>query len=446
MPPKRACDTCIVRKVKCNGSWPCSTCQYAVKRVPCTYLRPVGKRGRKARQPVLEDQHQSQCLLVIDGEKGGTHIVENVHQHIEEVVVSPLDSSLPHRISKAILAPILRLYHQFSYSVWPVVNASTLLDNLDHVDFERTRHDSESVACLVLALCAATMAQLHLAPVADGHRMVDSTAMAQACLRIRNNRGKHREHPDISSVLVSFFLHVYYAKANQSTSAMMYIQEAISGAQLLQLDKPSFPQEQCLDLGSGTDFIANKKLVFPLLWVSERYVDSQEISHQSTHDEDRGYALHLGLSPSYIDPPLLAAHLEDDPAADIHVQGLLDLVNLFIAFEKISLCRKTHTGFTSRTDLTATEDRLTSLHPKPMNHVSIRMADCHITREWMRTILWQEALSLGLLSSSACLDLLTFEFPSRVGRDLLHSLRSFSEADLLPLGRDQVMRFRDLVR
>jgi hypothetical protein len=70
--------------------------------------------------------------------------------------------------------------------------------------------------------------------------------------------------------------------------------------------------------------------------------------------------------------------------------------------------------------------------------LSARTADCHITREWMRTILWQEALALGFLSSTSYIALMSFGFPAQIGRDLLLSLQYFTAADLLPLGRDQV--------
>lgn len=152
---------------------------------------------------------------------------------------------------------------------------------------------------------------------------------------------------------------------------------------------------------------------------------------------DRGWALHIGLSPSCIDPPVLP-DLEDYPVADIHVQGLLDLVDLFIAFDQISVRRKSHHGIASATDLTETEEKLSSLCLSISDQATTRTADCHITREWMRTIIWQEALSLGLLSSASFVDVMTFGFPAQVGHDLLRALRGFSESDLLPLGRDQV--------
>jgi hypothetical protein len=147
--------------------------------------------------------------------------------------------------------------------------------------------------------------------------------------------------------------------------------------------------------------------------------------------------MHLGLAPSYVDPPPLKA-LRNAPGIDAHVQGLLELVKLFVAFDQISIHRKSQGGLEPITYLTDTETKLSTLCFKLANQVSTRSADCHITREWMRTILWQEALSLGLLSSSSSTAVMTFSFPAQVSRDLLHSLRYFSNTDLLPLGRDQV--------
>lgn len=123
--------------------------------------------------------------------------------------------------------------------------------------------------------------------------------------------------------------------------------------------------------------------------------------------------------------------------ADVHARGLLELVKLFIAFDQISVRRNSRPGIILATHLTDTEAKIASLCFTMDNHVSTRTADYYITREWMRTILWQEALTMGLLSSSACTSVLAFGFPAQVGRALLQALRGFSETDLLPLGRDQ---------
>lgn len=164
---------------------------------------------------------------------------------------------------------------------------------------------------------------------------------------------------------------------------------------------------------------------------------SRTTSDFIANGSNRGWALHLGLSPSCIDCPALP-DLEDYRDADIHVQGLLDLVGLFMAFDQISVRRKSSPGIIFATDLTETENKLSSLCLSISDQVTTRMADCHITREWMRTMIWQEALSMGLLSSASFADVMTFGFPAQVGHDLLQALRCFSQSDLLPLGRDQV--------
>jgi hypothetical protein len=160
----------------------------------------------------------------------------------------------------------VRRYQQSSYGVWPVINADALLQEINSVDLEDSDPQTVIFYCLVTSLCAATMAQLHLAPILDGNSRVDSTVMEQTCQRIRGNHNCDRENLGINSILTSFFLHVYHAKLNQRTSAMIYIQEALAAAIVLRLDKPS-SQSRGL---SGNNLIVNKDLIFPLLWVTER--------------------------------------------------------------------------------------------------------------------------------------------------------------------------------
>ncbi|KAJ5991302.1 hypothetical protein N7522_011509 [Penicillium canescens] len=240
------------------------------------------------------------------------------------------------------------------------------------------------------------MAQLQMSPMmdgdgyGDGSQRIDATTMAHTCLRMRVKCDSNGENLCLRSILTSFFLHVYHAKVNQRNSAMMFIQEAIAGSRILRLDE-GLPQPK-------DGLIANQDLVFPLLWVSER-----------------GYSLHLGLSPSYTEPPTILG-IESSIESDVHAQGLLELVRLFVA------------------------KKLSSLSFSMADHVSTRSADYHVTREWMRTIIWQEALAMGLLSSAAYTSVMTFGFPAQVGRDLLQALRGFREADLLPLGRDQLLK------
>lgn len=154
----------------------------------------------------------------------------------------------------------------------------------------------------------------------------------------------------------------------------------------------------------------------------------------------RGYAIHLGLEPSYTD----AVRVLDEQMVNhnVHVQGLIELARLFATFDGLSV-RRRHSRMNDQdvicaANLAEIEAALSMLSLSCHNEASSRMADHCITKEWMRTIVWQEALSRQLLSTTSYAELMTFKFPAVVGRDLLYSLRYFTESDLLPLGRDQV--------
>ncbi|KAF7179030.1 hypothetical protein CNMCM7691_007800 [Aspergillus felis] len=420
---KRACDECISRKVKCSGSLPCDTCLKTSKEAGCTYLKPPGRRGPKARRYTNNGRSAS------DGSVGdarteeaaaSTQSVENRPVHRADVHADAEgDDSLAALgwrnetcIPKTALIYIVRLYRTFSYSVWPVVHADALCQQL-----ENSTCDAQTL-CLVLALCAATMAQLQLAPIAgDNEQMVDSGLLKLECMR-RRERSDYRENLDVRGVLVSFFLHVYHAKINQRKSAMLFIQEAIASARLLGLDT----NERNTVVTDGV--VANEEIVFLLLWVSER-----------------GYAMHLGVRPSYSDPVQVPDGTQ--LAMNPHARGLLDLFNLFVTFDKIQArrCRSGNLAQAlSAASLAETEAALSLLAFNSDDQASTRLADCYITREWMRTIVWQEALSRHLLSSTSTTEAMTFRFPVVVGRDLLMSLQGLSATDLLPLGRDQLLK------
>lgn len=149
--------------------------------------------------------------------------------------------------------------------------------------------------------------------------------------------------------------------------------------------------------------------------------------------------MHLGLAPSFATPTRWPDATGRRGPPNVHVQGLVELARLFAAFDAIAVSRSGGSDV-SAVSLAETEEALSvlSLQQGEGDRASTRMADYCITKEWMRTIIWQEALSRHLLSSTAYVELMTFRFPAVVSRDLLVSLKGFTQSDLLPLGRDQV--------
>ncbi|KAL4895046.1 C6 transcription factor [Aspergillus ambiguus] len=396
---KRACDECIARKVKCSGAWPCNTCSSGPKQVACTYLKPARRRGPKVRRAAPSEDRINTADETdrLDG-RGAPQA---------QLTGSPIASS--------VLVAVVRRYGDASFSVWPVVDAEALLSRLE----EPT--DPQTYA-LATGLCAATMAQLQMAPVEDVAGPVDSALLARECLRVREE-SNYREYLDARGVLVSFFLHVYHAKINRRNSAMMFIQEALSGARILRLDEVT-PADGA-DGRREDDVIVNREILFTLLWVSER-----------------GYAMHLGLAPSFVTPIHWPDVTSRSAPPNVHVQGLVELARLFAAFDAIAASRSRSGVDVSAVGLAETEGALSvlSLQQTDGHRVSTRMADYCITKEWMRMIIWQEALARHLLSSTSYVELMTFRFPAVVSRDLLFSLQGFTQADLLPLGRDQLLK------
>ncbi|PYH45018.1 putative C6 transcription factor [Aspergillus saccharolyticus JOP 1030-1] len=438
-PIKKACDECIARKVKCSGTWPCDACRQSSRRVDCTFLKPVGRRGPKVRR--LEGRARSVVVLVgtglISSDQDAAESCNSVlsmgldsvawvdcatgqlaardgpvHRNHTAAPSAAVDTAFYENhtsIPLAVLSHIVHLYQQSSYSVWPIINAPALLQKLESIP-------DVDILRLAMALSAATMAQLQLPPLLFGDVAMDCTTMAAECMKLRD-ANPSRERLDLRSILVSFFLHVYHAKRNRRKSAMGFIQQAISGAERLGLNAVSVTEQ----VMTFDEVIANKEVLFLLLWISER-----------------GYAMHLGLQPSYTCPIVKP----DFHSCSPEVQGLLELGQLFATFDMISTRHRDATTVTFAGSLAATEAALSGLSLSQQNGPTTRVADYCITKEWMRTIIWQKALSQRLLSSTSCVDLMTFRFPAVVGRALLCSLQGFSESDLLPLGRDQVSLFR----
>lgn len=262
---KRACDTCIARKVRCDGALPCATCEASTRKVQCTYVKPAQKRGPKARRPSIQKSPGYEKTPQFMDETKTPALLRDAPESIQTEVLPP--QVLAFRSSPVLVDTISKViseYENHSYSVWPVIRSNVLTQQLALCPSD------ESTFCLATALCAATIAQLNIPPLEsqeDGEAvMVDSSYLSRECIRIRE-QCDFREHLDVRWVLTSFFLHVYHAKVNKRNSALMFIQEAVSSAKLLGLDK----DDQALQ-GPVAEVVDNREILFSLLWVSERYI------------------------------------------------------------------------------------------------------------------------------------------------------------------------------
>lgn len=89
------------------------------------------------------------------------------------------------------------------------------------------------------------------------------------CLEARRNH-EFIEDADEWTILTSFFLFEHYGNCNQSKFAWYYLREAIGFAQSLGLDDPD------TYIGLDTDTSQRRRVLFWLLFVTERYGWSQQ--------------------------------------------------------------------------------------------------------------------------------------------------------------------------
>ena len=102
---KQACDCCRIRRVKCDGKRPCSSCLQ--NSLDCTYLQPSRKRGPKSIR-----LRSLKRIAEVQRESGPNTIA-----------TAPV---IYKRVPKKLIDQCLRLYHDNLYVIWPLLSYDDL--------------------------------------------------------------------------------------------------------------------------------------------------------------------------------------------------------------------------------------------------------------------------------------------------------------------------------
>lgn len=276
-----ACDICVLRRVKCDEQRPCRECRKRC--LECTTQRTRRKRGPKGPrsatvdrirrlqtqtpQPDSTDTKSNQLLSPRDDQSDVSPPADSVSEDgsskgsllVGSSVNVPLQLYAPMLLPIQAYTQFMHIFRDRLYAIWPVVNISQLIINISN-----QQDDYESLA-LSSALCAATIAQLRLhdndesseAKTASSHRF----ALDAQHYR---NMFDYREKLTVSTLLTSFFLHIYYANSTKLMTAGLFLRESICYAQALGLDRPE------LQTACTADEQSLRLRVYWLLFVSER--------------------------------------------------------------------------------------------------------------------------------------------------------------------------------
>lgn len=288
---KQACDSCSIRKIRCDGCQPCRNCQKLP--IECTFLREHGKgnaavsakslktgqlidpeggpkRPRNATLNAIKRARLESSRAQREELESSADSTDNSNRHISSsaspsgrrnqdlrMTVSAMRGG---RIPISVLKEILDLYNREMFPVWPVIDVPSLIEDLE------TAPENDELYALATSVCAATMAQLRL-PAVSLECIGDNICIDTMGSQIIQARAKfdYREKISIATVLTSLFLYVLNYNQGKRTAGWVHLQEAIIFAKVLRLDAEEPLEAQGPEYRRG-------KLVLWLLFVTERYL------------------------------------------------------------------------------------------------------------------------------------------------------------------------------
>ncbi|EMR65179.1 putative aflyd sugr sugar regulator protein [Eutypa lata UCREL1] len=417
MRTQNACDGCTIRRVKCQGTTlPCVECRR--RSLECTFLRTRGKPGPKGprlstAQKIKEFQRKNETF------RAGRLITATTAAATTTSKLTSGDGGLNCGDSESHAArsadvlqegeeasPIPRLL-----AVWPVVDCDALLLSLAQ------REDDYETRSLAAAICAAVIAQLRLpehmqTTTADG---VTSHHFALDADHFRT-LFNYRETFTISSVMIPFFLHVYYSNTQKLRAGGLLLRECVSFAQAMRLDQPltysGLPRaERALRLR-----------VFWILFVSERTFCAENRL-----------------------PPILTPIGEfpiDEEGGDLAgspFSAFLCLVKLFVHLERdfVETSPSPAVLFQlrdrDRYRISQYQSNLSlGLNDGPFDET--QRVDLFVTRQWIRTLLWEYTVRHFSMSCKSEDQAFSMLLPISIAHETLSLFHAVSNNSLQPHG------------
>lgn len=425
----RACNGCRHRKVRCNGSQPCAQCAHL--NLTCVFPAPPAKRKSSARgRRVAQlrgkadgDPSESTERPKDDSAPTAATVTESSKRDRRQVGLVPIAPNTGY--APELFISLLSDFEKFVYPTNPVIPPDEIHASIARID------DNSEDAALVYAVAAVTTRLTKGLGASHGavdtqvagfiqhslkaHRRVDMADMTNGSVgEIRANAKR---------IMTCVFLEMSTMTSKHFDRSFIILREAIAMIQTLGIH-----QKSTLDT-------ARYQRLYCEAYIHERYVSAMT-----------GYPCTL--------PPLATGVPMSDPNLPPHIQvGFNRLIRLFLIldgpFLDYLIAQRNPTQVPMPTipaewieskQVQLDEDELGTVDAErelvAKGHSSLtegQHVDLFITRLWLRTLVWQLALSHGLLRSTpayAAHEGLSLHFPVRRLSTQLHHLvtriRSFS--------------------
>lgn len=125
----------------------------------------------------------------------------------------------------------LEVFRERLYPTWPVVNVDDLISKLIF-----DVNDLESYA-LAASICAATVAKLRLSEHAEPCEATIRSYQFARGAHIVREQYNYQERQTVPSILIPFFLHIYFANTSKIQTAAVYLRESITWVHWLGLNR-----------------------------------------------------------------------------------------------------------------------------------------------------------------------------------------------------------------
>jgi hypothetical protein len=380
--PSQACNACKRRKVRCNGQRRCQQCEHHGLR--CGYpATPATSRGRSRIGTLGRGAVIAECRT------------GSVQPYSPNSTTPTSSAGPPTALPGTSLDRgfFYDLIPHFMAHVFPTSPVTTEAEMRCHIKQMQTSKDSAAftyaVAAVTICLAGANM-QLTL-----GSRQQVAELVTRS-LEYRAPMGLNTK-PTVLTILTNLFLAIAIFDMGKLDLWFFYLREAISLIHILRIGATD--AEIALDLPER----ARRQRLYWECFIHERYL-----------------AL-TSFKPVCLDP--LPSLPESDPTIPEAVEeGWNNLIQTFLLVDKdfVSFWTGDRSGVTAAWIQTK-QQKLTEVwwHIKVETLPIVQQADLTITRQWLRTLIWQMAMRNVLLSSDAgSSDPLSLAMPLRLSSQL----------------------------
>lgn len=302
-----------------------------------------------------------------------------------------------------ILERGVALFFRHIYLVYPLLDQRRIASLLSRFTELGTTESG-----LLKSICALTLVTVEFWPTMTAERrIVVAREYIRQCLEARLSHDI-MEHATMDDVLTSLFIAVAYFDLKCRKTSWFYLREAISLAHLAGVS--TIIENPELDLSEKI----RRQRLYALLFITER-----------------GACIHDSFPVSIMLPPNLTGEVlpDEDPAIALGLSGIHRLFSIL----DMDFVRVWNGAISTFSTKEKTEElAMLQAHlrqPIPIDGVSeTQRADILVTQQWLRLTIWQAALRLGLISSSALEPEFTYTFPIELAYALREVLKTLSPA------------------